>query len=75
MEKMSRHPIPLNPGFVPPATHGVLKSLLEKPLKLPPRHEGEVRPENAAQSAAFTSALSPSGVSASHAVLCVNGPC
>ncbi|XP_041829328.1 hepatic leukemia factor-like [Melanotaenia boesemani] len=39
MEKMSRPPIPLNPGFLPPATHGVLKSLLENPLKLPLRHE------------------------------------
>lgn len=38
---MSRHPIPLNPGFLPPATHGVLKSLLENPMKLPLHHEGE----------------------------------
>ncbi|XP_070846833.1 HLF transcription factor, PAR bZIP family member b isoform X1 [Chaetodon auriga] len=37
MEKMSRHP--LNPGFLPPATHGVLKSLLENPMKLPLHHE------------------------------------
>ncbi|XP_045924935.1 hepatic leukemia factor-like isoform X2 [Micropterus dolomieu] len=36
---MSRHPIPLNPGFLPPATHGVLKSLLENPMKLPLHHE------------------------------------
>lgn len=35
MEKMSR---PLNPAFIPP-THGVLKSLLENPLKLPFHHE------------------------------------
>lgn len=40
MEKMSRHPIPLNPSFLPPATHGVLKSLLENPMKLPLHHEG-----------------------------------
>ncbi|XP_040922801.1 HLF transcription factor, PAR bZIP family member b isoform X1 [Toxotes jaculatrix] len=39
MEKMSRHPIPLNPSFLPPATHGVLKSLLENPMKLPLHHE------------------------------------
>lgn len=44
MDKMSRHPVPLNPGFVPPAPHGVLKSLLEKPLKQPPHHEGEPLP-------------------------------
>nr|XP_020472343.1 hepatic leukemia factor-like isoform X2 [Monopterus albus] len=36
---MSRHPIPLNPSFLPPATHGVLKSLLENPTKLPLHHE------------------------------------
>lgn len=42
MEKMSRHPVPLNPGFLPPATHGVLKSLLENPMKLPLHHEGEL---------------------------------
>lgn len=40
MEKMSRHPVPLNPAFLPPATHGVLKSLLENPMKLPLHHEG-----------------------------------
>ncbi|XP_051888668.1 hepatic leukemia factor-like isoform X2 [Pristis pectinata] len=34
---MSR-PISLNSRFVP-STHGVLKSLLENPVKLPPRHE------------------------------------
>ncbi|XP_005471623.1 HLF transcription factor, PAR bZIP family member b isoform X1 [Oreochromis niloticus] len=39
MEKMSRHPGPLSPGFVPTATHGVLKSLLENPVKLPLQHE------------------------------------
>ncbi|XP_049915441.1 HLF transcription factor, PAR bZIP family member b isoform X1 [Epinephelus moara] len=39
MEKMSRHPIPLNPSFLPSATHGVLKSLLENPMKLPLHHE------------------------------------
>ncbi|KAI3364812.1 hypothetical protein L3Q82_000922 [Scortum barcoo] len=39
MEKMSRHPITLNPSFLPPATHGVLKSLLENPMKLPLHHE------------------------------------
>lgn len=58
MEKMSRHPIPLNPSFLPPATHGVLKSLLENPMKLPLHHEGKVRtkcahcPRCARQSAA-----------------------
>ncbi|XP_074519520.1 HLF transcription factor, PAR bZIP family member b isoform X2 [Halichoeres trimaculatus] len=39
MEKMCRHPVPLNPGFLPPSTHGVLKSLLENPMKLPLQHE------------------------------------
>ncbi|XP_036937749.1 hepatic leukemia factor-like isoform X1 [Acanthopagrus latus] len=39
MEKMSRHPVQLNPNFLPPATHGVLKSLLENPMKLPLQHE------------------------------------
>lgn len=43
MEKMSRHPVPCNPSFLPAATHGVLKSLLENPMKLPLHHEGEVR--------------------------------
>lgn len=37
MEKMSR-PIPVNPTFLPP-THGVLKSLLENPMKLPFHHD------------------------------------
>ncbi|XP_068585379.1 hepatic leukemia factor-like isoform X2 [Cebidichthys violaceus] len=37
--EMSRHPVPLNPGFVSAATHGVLKSLLENPMKLPLHHE------------------------------------
>ncbi|XP_073350626.1 HLF transcription factor, PAR bZIP family member a isoform X2 [Pagrus major] len=37
MEKMAR-PLPLNPTFLPP-THGVLKSLLENPLKLPFHHD------------------------------------
>ncbi|XP_055008391.1 HLF transcription factor, PAR bZIP family member a [Boleophthalmus pectinirostris] len=37
MEKMAR-PLPLNPGYLPP-THGVLKSLLENPLKLPFHHD------------------------------------
>ncbi|XP_015212081.1 HLF transcription factor, PAR bZIP family member b isoform X1 [Lepisosteus oculatus] len=37
MEKMAR-PLPVNPTFLPP-THGVLKSLLENPLKLPLHHE------------------------------------
>ncbi|KAJ8363732.1 hypothetical protein SKAU_G00125630 [Synaphobranchus kaupii] len=37
MEKMAR-PLPLNPTFLPP-THGVLKSLLENPMKLPLHHE------------------------------------
>lgn len=40
---MSR-PLPLNPTFLPP-TYGVLKSLLENPLKLPLAHEdGEASP-------------------------------
>ncbi|KAM9837851.1 HLF transcription factor, PAR bZIP family member b isoform 2-T2 [Aulostomus maculatus] len=39
MEKMSRHPVPLNPSFLAPGTHGVLKSLLENPMKLPLHHE------------------------------------
>ncbi|XP_026207289.1 HLF transcription factor, PAR bZIP family member b isoform X2 [Anabas testudineus] len=39
MEKMSRHPVPCNPSFLPAATHGVLKSLLENPMKLPLHHE------------------------------------
>ncbi|KAK5613784.1 hypothetical protein CRENBAI_016324 [Crenichthys baileyi] len=40
MEKMSRrHPLPLNPAFLPPNPHGVLKSLLENPMKLPLHHE------------------------------------
>lgn len=30
-----RVPAPLHPGFLPPAPHGVLKSLLENPVKLP----------------------------------------
>ncbi|CAH2291742.1 hepatic leukemia factor isoform X2 [Pelobates cultripes] len=37
MEKMSRV-LPLNPSFIPPS-YGVLKSLLENPLKLPLHHE------------------------------------
>ncbi|XP_015227269.1 PREDICTED: hepatic leukemia factor-like isoform X2 [Cyprinodon variegatus] len=39
MEKMSRHSLPLNPAFLPPNSHGVLKSLLENPMKLPLHHE------------------------------------
>lgn len=39
MEKMCRHPVPLNPSFLSPGTHGVLKSLLENPMKLPLHHE------------------------------------
>lgn len=31
-------PLPINPTFLPP-THGVLKSLLENPLKLPFHHD------------------------------------
>lgn len=43
MEKMAR-PLPINPTFLPP-THGVLKSLLENPLKLPFHHdEGTFKP-------------------------------
>uniref|UniRef100_A0A8C6UEE3 HLF transcription factor, PAR bZIP family member a n=1 Tax=Neogobius melanostomus TaxID=47308 RepID=A0A8C6UEE3_9GOBI len=37
MEKMAR-PLPINPAYLPP-THGVLKSLLENPLKLPFHHD------------------------------------
>ncbi|XP_030629511.1 HLF transcription factor, PAR bZIP family member b isoform X1 [Chanos chanos] len=36
---MSR-PLPMNPTFLPPPTQGVLKSLLENPVKLPLHHEG-----------------------------------
>ncbi|XP_041670863.1 hepatic leukemia factor-like isoform X2 [Cheilinus undulatus] len=39
MEKMCRHPVTLNPSFLSPGTHGVLKSLLENPMKLPLHHE------------------------------------
>lgn len=40
---MSR-PLPLTPPFLPP-TYGVLKSLLENPLKLPLAHDdGEASP-------------------------------
>ncbi|CAN9505013.1 unnamed protein product [Ophioblennius macclurei] len=39
MEKMAR-PVAMSGGFLPPA-HGVLKSLLENPLKLPPFHHDE----------------------------------
>lgn len=49
MEKMSRHPVPCNPSFLPAATHGVLKSLLENPMKLPLHHEGEVGKEKVSQ--------------------------
>lgn len=41
MEEMSRHCAQLNPAFLPPASHGVLKSLLENPMKLPLQHEGK----------------------------------
>ncbi|XP_029383913.1 HLF transcription factor, PAR bZIP family member b isoform X4 [Echeneis naucrates] len=44
LQKMSRHPV-LNSGFGPPGPHGVLKSLLENPLKLPLHHEGEAGSE------------------------------
>ncbi|KAJ8389128.1 hypothetical protein AAFF_G00123340 [Aldrovandia affinis] len=37
MEKMAR-PLPMNSTFLPP-THGVLKSLLENPMKLPFHHD------------------------------------
>ncbi|XP_054614584.1 HLF transcription factor, PAR bZIP family member a [Dunckerocampus dactyliophorus] len=37
MEKMAR-PLPINTTFLPP-THGVLKSLLENPLKMPFHHD------------------------------------
>nr|XP_057922895.1 HLF transcription factor, PAR bZIP family member b isoform X2 [Doryrhamphus excisus] len=40
MEKMSRvHVSSLNPCFLPASSHGVLKSLLENPVKLPMHHE------------------------------------
>ncbi|XP_077387174.1 HLF transcription factor, PAR bZIP family member a [Festucalex cinctus] len=35
---MASRPLPVNPTFLPP-THGVLKSLLENPLKLPFHHD------------------------------------
>lgn len=38
--KMSRRPVACNAGFLPPGSHGVLKSLLETPMKLPLHHEG-----------------------------------
>nr|XP_049601849.1 HLF transcription factor, PAR bZIP family member a [Syngnathus scovelli] len=38
LEKMASRPLPVNAAFLPP-THGVLKSLLENPLKLPFHHE------------------------------------
>lgn len=40
MEKAARQSAAI-PGFLPPATHGVLKSLLETPQRLPPQHHGE----------------------------------
>ncbi|XP_046276240.1 hepatic leukemia factor isoform X2 [Marmota monax] len=42
MEKMSRQ-LPLNPTFIPPP-YGVLRSLLENPLKLPLHHEDALQP-------------------------------
>lgn len=39
MEKMPRQ-LPLNPTFIPPP-YGVLRSLLENPLKLPLHEDGE----------------------------------
>lgn len=44
MEKMSR-PLSINPTFLPP-THGVLKSLLENPMKLPFHHDEGFGKEN-----------------------------
>ncbi|XP_037113226.1 hepatic leukemia factor-like [Syngnathus acus] len=38
LEKMASRPLSVNAAFLPP-THGVLKSLLENPLKLPFHHE------------------------------------
>ncbi|XP_066521335.1 HLF transcription factor, PAR bZIP family member b isoform X2 [Hoplias malabaricus] len=32
-------PLTMNPTFLPPQTHGVLKSLLENPMKLPLHHD------------------------------------
>lgn len=40
MEKMCRQSTVI-PGFLPPAPHGVLKSLLENPQQLPLHHHGE----------------------------------
>lgn len=37
---MSR-PLTMNPAFLPPQTNGVLKALLEKPLKLSLQDEGD----------------------------------
>lgn len=37
---MSR-PLTMNPAFLPPQTNGVLKALLEKPLKLCLQDEGD----------------------------------
>ncbi|XP_063044925.1 HLF transcription factor, PAR bZIP family member b [Engraulis encrasicolus] len=40
---MSRPTAPMNPAAFLPTSHGVLKSLLESPVKLPQRHEGFVK--------------------------------
>lgn len=65
MEKMSRHQVPLNPAFLPPATHGVLKSLLENPMKLPLHHEG-----NGSRDRATTTVSAPRGGTALRGVKC-----
>ncbi|XP_054621242.1 HLF transcription factor, PAR bZIP family member b isoform X2 [Dunckerocampus dactyliophorus] len=61
MEKMSRvHVSALNPCFLPAASHGVLKSLLENPVKLPMHHEAfnkekeeKLEEDNSAPQSAF----------------------
>ncbi|KAJ0060746.1 hypothetical protein NL108_018097 [Boleophthalmus pectinirostris] len=43
MEKVPRPCAHMQPAFLPLSGHGVLKSLLENPLKLPLHHEGPVQ--------------------------------
>uniref|UniRef100_A0A8C6WVT3 BZIP domain-containing protein n=1 Tax=Neogobius melanostomus TaxID=47308 RepID=A0A8C6WVT3_9GOBI len=46
MEKVLRPCALMHPAFLPPSSHhGVLKSLLESPIKLPLLHEGKKQPE------------------------------
>ncbi|XP_055085393.1 hepatic leukemia factor-like isoform X1 [Periophthalmus magnuspinnatus] len=43
MEKVPRPYAHMHPAFLPLSGHGVLKSLLEKPVKLPLHHEGSAQ--------------------------------